>query len=116
MPILARDHNLKKDRAEVTTPTSTHATGATSTNHDLSAPRILLYSHDTFGLGNIRRTLLLSQALTEEFPNASILIVTGSPVIHAFRIPDRIDYIKLPSLDRVDSDSYEPRFLHEWAA
>ena len=78
-----------------------------------SAPKILLYSHDTFGLGNIRRTLLLSQALTEEFPSASILIVTGSPVIHAFRIPDGIDYIKLPSLDRIDADRYEPRFLHE---
>lgn len=78
-------------------------------------PKILLYSHDTFGLGNIRRTLLLSQALTDEFPSASILIVTGSPVIHAFRIPDGIDYIKLPSLDRIDADRYEPRFLHESA-
>ena len=78
-------------------------------------PKILLYSHDTFGLGNIRRTLLLSQALTDEFPTASILIVTGSPVIHAFRIPDGIDYIKLPSLDRINADHYEPRFLHESA-
>jgi predicted glycosyltransferase len=80
-----------------------------------SGPKILLYSHDTFGLGNIRRTLLLSQALTAEFANASILIVTGSPVIHAFRIPDGMDYIKLPSLDRVDADCYEPRFLQEWS-
>ena len=32
-----------------------------------TAPKVLLYSHDTFGLGNIRRTLLLSQALTDEF-------------------------------------------------
>jgi predicted glycosyltransferase len=80
-----------------------------------SGPKILLYSHDTFGLGNIRRTLLLSQALLDEFANASILIVTGSPVIHAFRIPDGVDYIKLPSLDRVEADSYEPRFLPEWS-
>lgn len=82
----------------------------------LAAPKILLYSHDTFGLGNIRRTLLLSQALIEEFPTAAILVVTGSPVIHAFRIPEGIDYIKLPCLDRVDADRYEPRFLHEWSA
>ena len=26
-----------------------------------SSPKIVLYSHDTFGMGNIRRTLLLSQ-------------------------------------------------------
>jgi predicted glycosyltransferase len=80
-----------------------------------TTPKILLYSHDTFGLGNIRRTLVLSEALIEEFPQAAILIVTGSPVIHAFRIPEGIDYIKLPCLDRVDADRYEPRFLHEWS-
>lgn len=73
--------------------------------------RVLMYSHDTFGLGNIRRTLLLSQELTEQYPNVAILIVTGSPMIHAFRIPEGIDYIKLPCLDRLDVDRYEPRFL-----
>src|SRR5688572_9601947 len=81
----------------------------------LTAPKILLYSFDTFGLGNIRRTLLLSNAFSEEFPGAAILVVTGSPVIHSFRIPDGLDYIKLPCLDRVVSDHYEPRFLQEWS-
>ena len=73
--------------------------------------KILLYSHDTFGLGNIRRTLLLTQDLVSQYPKAAILIVTGSPMIHAFRIPDGVDYIKLPCLDRVDAERYEPRFL-----
>lgn len=75
------------------------------------APKILIYSHDTFGLGNIRRTLLLAQAMRDEFTDASILMVTGSPVIHSFRIPDRVDYIKLPCLDRVEADTYEPLYL-----
>ena len=75
------------------------------------APKILLYSHDTFGLGNIRRTLLLSQELSTRYPKGSILIVTGSPMIHAFRIPARVDYIKLPCVDRVDAELYAPRFL-----
>lgn len=74
-------------------------------------PKILLYSHDTAGLGNIRRTLLLADAMRDEFPHAAILIVTGSPMIHAFRIREGIDYIKLPCLDRVDAGRYEPRFL-----
>lgn len=78
---------------------------------DRRAPKVLLYSHDTFGLGNIRRTLVLAEALREEYPGAPILIVTGSPVIHAFRIPEGVDYIKLPCLDRVDADRYEPRYL-----
>ncbi len=74
-------------------------------------PKILLYSHDTFGLGNIRRTLLLAQNLIDQYSKASILIITGSPVIHAFRLPEGIDYIKLPSLDRVSAERYEPLLL-----
>jgi predicted glycosyltransferase len=61
-----------------------------------TAPKILLYSHDTCGLGNIRRTLLLSQALIEQCSRAMVLIVTVSPLFHAFRIPDRSDYINMP--------------------
>lgn len=83
-------------------------------NNPTEAPKILLYSHDTFGLGNIRRTLLLATTLREEFPKAAILIVTGSPVVHAFRIPAGVDYIKLPCLDRVEADQYEARFLGDW--
>jgi len=80
------------------------------------APRILLYSHDTFGLGNIRRTLLISEALAQALPGAAVPIVAGSPVIHALRIPDHIDCIKLPCLDRVAAERYEPRFLSAWSA
>lgn len=74
-------------------------------------PKILFYSHDTYGLGNIRRTLLLSQALASEYPRAAMLVVTGSPMIQAFRIPSNLDYVKLPCLDRTDADCYEPTFL-----
>lgn len=76
-----------------------------------SAPRIVLYSHDTFGMGNIRRTLLLAQEFLSQDPTVSILIITGSPMIHAFRIPAGVDYIKLPCLDRVDAELYAPRYL-----
>lgn len=79
-------------------------------------PKILLYSHDTFGLGNIRRTLLLAEELRNQYDGAAILIVTGSPMIQAFRIPAGVDYVKLPCLDRTDSERYEPRFLQQCAA
>ena len=75
------------------------------------SPKIVLYSHDTFGMGNIRRTLLLSQEFIAEYPEASILIITGSPMIHAFRIPKGIDYIKLPCVDRFAAEQYAPRYL-----
>src|SRR5215510_8858186 len=76
-----------------------------------SSPKIVLYSHDTFGMGNIRRTLLLSHEFISEYPGASVLIITGSPMIHAFRIPKGIDYIKLPCLDRFAAEHYGPRYL-----
>ena len=83
--------------------------------HAAQAPKILLYSHDTAGLGNIRRTLLLAEAFASAYPRGAVLVVTGSPVIHAYRIPDGVDYVKLPSLDRVAAERYEPRFLAAWS-
>jgi predicted glycosyltransferase len=79
----------------------------------LTNPKILLYSHDTFGLGNIRRTLLLAQELIDQYPKAAVLLITGSQMIHSFRIPKGVDYIKLPCLDRIDAERYESRFLLE---
>lgn len=62
--------------------------------------RILIYSHDTYGLGNIRRMLEVTRHLVDNDPALSVLIVTGSPMIQAFRIPERVDYIKLPCVSR----------------
>ena len=73
--------------------------------------RILVYSHDTFGLGNIRRMLEISKHLAASDPDVSILIISGSPMLHAFRIPQRIDYIKLPCLTRTTRGGYEVKFL-----
>lgn len=73
--------------------------------------RILVYSHDTFGLGNIRRMLEISRHLVNTDPDISILIVSGSPMLHAFRIPERIDYIKLPCLRRTLKGDYNVKSL-----
>jgi predicted glycosyltransferase len=75
------------------------------------ASRILVYSHDTFGLGNIRRMLAISQSLVDAFDDLSILIVTGSPMLHAFRVAANIDYVKLPCLRRTQSGGYAAKSL-----
>ena len=77
------------------------------------AMRLLIYSHDTFGMGNIRRMLAISRGLLERFPTCSILLVTGSPVIHCLRLEclKRIDYVKLPCLTRTNRGEYEARYL-----
>lgn len=73
--------------------------------------RILLYSHDTYGLGNIRRMLAVAENLVENNVDVSALIVSGSPMLHAFRMSDRIDYVKLPCLTRDDNGQYASKFL-----
>src|SRR5712692_4133326 len=62
--------------------------------------RLLVYSHDTFGLGNIRRMVAICEHLYERIPEMSTLILTGSPMLHSFRLIDGIDYVKLPCLHR----------------
>lgn len=73
--------------------------------------RVLVYSHDTFGLGNIRRMLTIAQDLVSHDPDMSVLIVSGSPMLHAFRIPPRVDYLKLPCLSRTLNGNYDVKFL-----
>ena len=68
--------------------------------------KLLVYSHDTFGMGNIRRMLAVSEYLVETTRDISVLLITGSPVIHQLRLPERLDYIKLPSLTRTAPDVY----------
>lgn len=62
--------------------------------------RILVYSHDAYGLGNIRRMLEITNHLVDSDPDVSVLLISGSPMMHAFRIPARVDYIKLPCVAR----------------
>jgi predicted glycosyltransferase len=73
--------------------------------------RVLIYSHDTFGLGNIRRMLEVARHLVQSSAEVSVLVLTGSPMLHAFRIPARVDYVKLPCLSRNVEGRYGARFL-----
>ncbi len=73
--------------------------------------RFLLYCHDTFGLGHVRRVLSLAKYFTDTLPNAQVLIVTGSPMAHAFALPPRTDYVKLPAVIKTRSGSYRARDL-----
>ena len=70
--------------------------------------RILLYSHDSYGLGHLRRTLAIAWGLSDAFPRASLLCVTGSPRAHSFPFPPRTDYLKLPAVTKDESGRYVP--------
>ncbi|MGL5082876.1 MAG: glycosyltransferase family protein [Microcoleaceae cyanobacterium] len=73
--------------------------------------KIIVYSHDAFGLGNIRRMLAICQHLLATIPELSILVLSGSPAIHSFRIPERLDYIKLPCFGRDRNGQLGARYL-----
>lgn len=82
-----------------------------SRHADRTAPRILLYSHDTFGLGHLRRSRTIAQALVSAFPDASALILTGSPVAGRFDFPERVDHVRLPGVVKVQDGSYTAQNL-----
>lgn len=73
--------------------------------------RVMTYSHDSYGLGHLRRSVTLATALTARGPHVSALCVTGSPVPDLFRLPQRCDLIKLPSIGKTENGDYVARRL-----
>lgn len=73
--------------------------------------RVLTYSHDSFGLGHLRRSVTLASALVAAAPCAQVLCLTGSPVPDLFPLPERCDLVKLPSLGKNDAGEYVARRL-----
>lgn len=72
---------------------------------------IMLYSHDSYGLGHIRRTLEIASQLVEHIPDASVVILTGSMQAHTYALPPRTEYIKLPTLTKNEEGVYCSRAL-----
>ena len=73
--------------------------------------RLLMYSHDGFGLGHYRRLLKLAGFLREELSDVSILLITGSSMAHSFRIPHGVDYVKLPCVSKESNEVYTAKHL-----
>lgn len=68
--------------------------------------RVLLYSHDTFGLGHLRRSRTVATALVDANDQRSALIVTGSPIAGRFDFAERIDHVRLPGVVKQPDGSY----------
>jgi len=73
--------------------------------------RFLLYSHDSWGLGHLRRSLTLASGLVETFPDVEVLLITGSPCATLFPTPPRVGLVKIPSVSKTKSGEYVPRSL-----
>ena len=71
----------------------------------------MLYSHDTYGLGHLRRNLAIATQVAADIPKSHQLLMTGSTVAGAFPVPPRFDAIKLPALSKRSSGEYKARTL-----
>lgn len=78
---------------------------------DQRSPRVLFYSHDTFGLGHLRRSRALASAITQSHQNISAIILTGSPVAGRFTFPNRVDHVRLPGVTKNPDGSYASETL-----
>lgn len=67
---------------------------------------ILMYSHDSYGLGHIRRTMAIAAELLDEGVNA--LILTGSPLAGRFPCPAGVDFVRAPGMIKLGADQYAP--------
>ena len=57
---------------------------------------ILMYSHDTYGLGHIRRSMALARNIRDAGEH-NVVIITGSPIAGRFDFPQGIDFIRVPA-------------------
>ena len=69
-------------------------------------PRVLIYSHDTFGLGHLRRCRTIAHSLVRRFPNMSVLILSGSPIIGSFDYRSRVDFVRIPGVIKLHNGEY----------
>src|SRR5215213_10307712 len=74
--------------------------------------RILIYSHDTFGLGHLRRCRAIAHSLVENFKQLSVLILSGSPIIGSFDFRARVDFVRVPGVIKLRNGEYTPLNLH----
>jgi len=63
-----------------------------------------MYSHDTYGLGHIRRTMAIAAQLQN--PNTNILILTGSPIAGRFSFPPQVDFVRIPGMIKKTNEEY----------
>lgn len=67
---------------------------------------VAMYSHDTYGLGHLRRNLAIAHALQKRSPETRIVMLTGSPVAAETRGALPVRLVKLPAILKVGREEY----------
>ena len=69
--------------------------------------RMMVYSQDSYGLGHLRRTTNIANAMVGQRTDLTVLMTVDSPVAPFFDLNDRIDFIKLPTVVKVDAGKFK---------
>jgi predicted glycosyltransferase len=78
----------------------------------LDGARILIYSHDSFGLGHLRRCRAIAHDLVDRYKGLSVLILSGSPIIGSFDFRARVDFVRIPGVIKLHNGEYTSLGLH----
>lgn len=73
--------------------------------------RVAFYSHDSQGLGHVRRNTLLAAALVASDPDVDVLLLSGAPEVSALPMPPRTEVVKIPSMAKDGTGRYQARSL-----
>lgn len=73
--------------------------------------RVALYSHDTQGLGHVRRNIAVAAALVAADPATNVLLLTGAPEATALPLPPRTEVLTLPAVSKDVHGGYASRVL-----
>jgi predicted glycosyltransferase len=68
--------------------------------------RVLLYSHDTYGLGHLRRNLVIAAELLDSPRPPLVVLASGSPVIDQVPRPAGLVCVQLPPVVKTGDDEY----------
>ena len=68
--------------------------------------RLLIYSHDSFGLGHLRRCRAIAHSLVAHRSDLSVLILSGSPIIGSFDFRSRVDFVRIPGVIKLRDGNY----------
>jgi len=68
--------------------------------------RVLIYSHDSFGLGHLRRCRAIAHELAKQNSDMSIMILSGSPIIGSFDFRNRVDFVRIPGVIKLHNGEY----------
>jgi predicted glycosyltransferase len=73
--------------------------------------RVLIYSHDSYGLGHLRRCRAIAHALVGHHRDMSVLILSGSAIIGSFDFRHHVDFVRIPGVIKLRDGDYTSQSL-----